>query len=121
MLGSIPAGNAEDANNAVRAAREAFGSWSTTSVPERAGYLKKAAEGLQLRQSEIAMLVSQEVGMPFAYSNVIQVGLPVQSFVSIADVALAFPFELQPQAPDLPGDDRGRPAYFLVSLPSNLQ
>ena len=95
VLGSIPAGNAEDANNAVRAAREAFASWSTTSVPERAGYLKKAAEGLQLRQSEIAMLVSQEVGMPFAYSNVIQVGLPVQSFVSIADVALAFPFERQ--------------------------
>ena len=60
----------------------------------RAGrYLKRAAEGLQLRQTEIATLVSQEVGMPFAYSNVVQVGLPVQSFVSIADVALDFPFE----------------------------
>jgi aldehyde dehydrogenase (NAD+) len=93
VLGSIPAGNAEDADKAVRAAREAFASWSTTSVPERVGYLKKAAEGLQLRQTEIATIVSQEVGMPFAYSNVVQVGLPVQSFVSIADVALGFPFE----------------------------
>src|SRR6516162_4302320 len=82
-------------DKAVRAAREAFASWSTTSPPERAGYLKKAAEGLQLRQTEIAILVSQEVGMPFAYSNVIQAGLPVQSFVSIADVALGFPFERQ--------------------------
>jgi aldehyde dehydrogenase (NAD+) len=61
------------------------------SIP--AGYLKRAAEGLQLRQTEIATMVSQEVGMPFAYSNVIQVGLPVQSFVSIADVVLSFPFE----------------------------
>ena len=47
------------------------------------------------RQTELATLISQEVGMPFAYSNVIQAGLPVQSFVSIADVALSFPFEEQ--------------------------
>jgi aldehyde dehydrogenase (NAD+) len=93
VMGSIPAGNAVDADMAVRAAREAFASWSMTSPAERAGYLKRAAEGLQLRQTEIATLVSQEVGMPFAYSNVIQVGLPVQSFVSIADVVLSFPFE----------------------------
>ena len=92
-MGSIPAGDAVDADKAVRAAREALASWSTTSPAERAGYLKRAAEGLQLRQTEIATLVSQEVGMPFAYSNVIQVGLPVQSFVSIADVVLSFPFE----------------------------
>ena len=92
-MGSIPAGTAEDADAAVRAAREAFDSWSTTPSDQRAGYLKRAAEGLQLRQTEIATLVSQEVGMPFAYSNVVQVGLPVQSFVSIADVALDFPFE----------------------------
>ncbi|MGB9306135.1 MAG: aldehyde dehydrogenase family protein, partial [Mycobacterium sp.] len=65
-IGSIPAGNAADADAAVRAAREAFVSWSTTSPAERAGYLKRAAEGLQLRQTEIATLVSQEVGMPFA-------------------------------------------------------
>ena len=93
VMGSIPAGTAEDADAAVRAARAAFDSWSTTPPDQRAGYLKRAAEGLQLRQTEIATLVSQEVGMPFAYSNVVQVGLPVQSFVSIADVALDFPFE----------------------------
>ncbi|MBT1258336.1 aldehyde dehydrogenase family protein [Rhodococcus erythropolis] len=93
IMGSIPAGNAEDADIAVRAARAAFESWSTTSPAQRAGYLKLAAEQLQLRQSEIASLVSQEVGMPFAYSNVVQVGLPVQSLVSIADLALSFQFE----------------------------
>ena len=31
--------------------------------------------------------------MPFAYSNVIQAGLPVLSFVSMANIALSFPFE----------------------------
>jgi aldehyde dehydrogenase (NAD+) len=48
---------------------------------------------LQSRQSDIAVLVSREVGMPFAYSNVIQAGLPVLSFVSMAELALNFPFE----------------------------
>jgi aldehyde dehydrogenase (NAD+) len=48
---------------------------------------------LQARQSDIAVLVSREVGMPFAYSNVIQAGLPVLSFVSMAELALNFPFQ----------------------------
>lgn len=95
VMGSIPAGDTADANSAVRAARNAFPAWSTAPVDERAGYLKRAAEALLLRQNEIATIISQEVGMPFAYSNVIQVGLPVQSYVSIADVALGFPFERQ--------------------------
>jgi len=43
VMGSIPAGNAQDADEAVRAAREAFGSWSTKSPAERAGYLKRTA------------------------------------------------------------------------------
>lgn len=95
VIGTIPAGNSEDADAAVHAARAAFESWSATPPIERAGYLKRAAEGLQLRQSDIAKVVTQEVGMPFAYSNVIQVGLPVQSFVSIAEIAMSFPFEDQ--------------------------
>ncbi|MDO3649359.1 aldehyde dehydrogenase family protein [Nocardia mangyaensis] len=95
VLATVPAGDADDANAAVAAARAAFPSWAATSPAERAGYLKRAAEALQLRQTEIATLISHEVGMPFAYSNVVQAGLPVQSFVSIADVALSFPFEEQ--------------------------
>lgn len=95
VIATVPVGDAQDANAAVAAARGAFASWSATSPAERAGYLKLAAEALQLRQTEIATLISQEVGMPFAYSNVVQAGLPVQSFVSIAETALAFPFEEQ--------------------------
>lgn len=93
VIGTVVAGTAQDAEAAVAAARAAFGAWSATSPAERAGYLKRAAEELQLRQTEIATLISREVGMPFAYSNVIQAGLPVLSFVSLADIALSFPFE----------------------------
>ncbi|MBB3037092.1 aldehyde dehydrogenase family protein [Hoyosella altamirensis] len=93
VMATIPVGDARDANAAVSAARTAFEAWSATPPAERAGYLKRAAEALQLRQTEIATLISQEVGMPFAYSNVVQAGLPVQSFVSIAEMALSYPFE----------------------------
>ena len=71
-----------------------------------------AAEGIQLRQTEIATLVSQEVGMLFAYSNMVQVGLPVQSFVSIADVALSFP---------LSGGSRSLPAAEAPRCSSRAQ
>lgn len=95
IIGTVTAATAADADAAVAAARAAFGQWAARSPAERAGYLKRAAEELQLRQTEIATLVSREVGMPFGFSNVIQAGLPVLSFVSMADIALSFPFEEQ--------------------------
>jgi aldehyde dehydrogenase (NAD+) len=93
IIGRVTAATAADADSAVAAARAAFPGWSAVPVAERAGYLKRAAEELQRRQTEIATLVSREVGMPFAYSNVIQAGLPVLSFISIAELALSYPFE----------------------------
>ncbi|KXO90173.1 aldehyde dehydrogenase [Tsukamurella pulmonis] len=92
-IGRVAAGTAEDANAAVAAARAAFDGWSRTPLEERIGFLTRAAQALQARQTEIATLVSQEVGMPFAYSNVVQAGLPVQSLVSIAEVASTYAFE----------------------------
>jgi aldehyde dehydrogenase (NAD+) len=93
IIGTVTAATSGDADAAVAAARAAFPEWSALPPGERAGYLQRAAEGLQARQSDIAVLVSREVGMPFAYSNVIQAGLPVLSFVSMAELALNFPFE----------------------------
>ena len=93
IIGTVTAATSGDADAAVAAARAAFPEWSALPSGERAGYLQRAAEGLQSRQSDIAVLVSREVGMPFAYSNVIQAGLPVLSFVSMAELALNFPFQ----------------------------
>lgn len=93
IIGTVTAATSGDADAAVAAARAAFPEWSALPSAERADYLQRAAEGLQSRQSDIAVLVSREVGMPFAYSNVIQAGLPVLSFVSMAELALNFPFQ----------------------------
>ena len=93
VIAQVSAGTADDADAAVAAARAAFPGWSATPLAERIDFLLGAARALQARQTEIATLVSQEVGMPFAYSNVVQAGLPVQSLVSVAEIAAGYAFE----------------------------
>ena len=93
VIGTIPAGTPEDVDRAVRAAAEAFPTWSATSVDERAKVLARIQEGLTARTPEIATIVAQEVGMPFVLSNLIQVGLPVMSFATAGQLATEFSFE----------------------------
>jgi acyl-CoA reductase-like NAD-dependent aldehyde dehydrogenase len=93
IIGTIPAGTPQDVDRAVRAAAEAFPVWSATSVDERAKVLARVQESLTARTPEIATLISQEVGMPFTLSNLIQVGLPVMSFATASQMATEFPFE----------------------------
>ncbi len=93
VIGTIPEGTPEDVDRAARAAADAFAQWSTTSREERAKTLERVQEALTARTSDIATLISQEVGMPFTLSNLIQVGLPVMSFSAAAQLATEFPFE----------------------------
>ena len=46
VIGTIPEGTPEDVDRAVRAAADAFGAWSATSVEERAKTLARVAEAL---------------------------------------------------------------------------
>jgi acyl-CoA reductase-like NAD-dependent aldehyde dehydrogenase len=95
VIGTIPAGTPEDVDRAARCAADAFGEWSTTSRDERSKTLERVKEALTARTTEIATLISQEVGMPFTLSNLIQVGLPVMSFDAAARLATEFPFETE--------------------------
>jgi aldehyde dehydrogenase (NAD+) len=79
-MATIPACTPEDADLAVRAARDAFHSWSQTSREERAGYLAAISAGLGERSDEIAATISQELGMPLTLSRIIQAGLPIGQF-----------------------------------------
>src|SRR6185312_16380905 len=63
IMGSIPEGTSQDVDRAVAAAREAFESWSVTSVDERAEWMSRIAQALGGRKEEIAALIAQEVGM----------------------------------------------------------
>ncbi len=93
VLGTIPAGSAEDVAAAVTAARTAFERWSATSRDERAAFLEKLHRGLLDRAEEIAHIISSELGMPLKLSRRIQVGLPAAVMESFVRLALDAPFE----------------------------
>lgn len=93
VMGSAPAGTVQDAEKAVAAARAAFEGWSQTPVEERAAVLERISAGLSARQGELAQLIAQEVGMPFMFSNMIQVGLPAITFASMAEEIRRYPLE----------------------------
>ena len=93
VIGTVPSGTAEDIDRAVRAARDAFESWSHTSLADRAKFLRAIADGLQERSEELVTLISQEVGSPTWFTQLAQVGLPGIDVASVADIVESYPFE----------------------------
>ncbi|KNE80307.1 MULTISPECIES: aldehyde dehydrogenase family protein [Streptomyces] len=92
VIGSIPAGTAEDVDRAVRAAAQAFETWSQTSPSVRAAHLLRIQQVLEARGEEIARLVASEVGTPVQESRVLQAGLPAFTFGHAADLASGFDY-----------------------------
>jgi acyl-CoA reductase-like NAD-dependent aldehyde dehydrogenase len=95
VLATVPAGTVEDIDRAVAAARRAFPAWAETSVEERAKMLVRVQEALGTRMDELADMITHEVGMPLTLSGLIQVGLPMNTFGSMAQVANDFTWEQQ--------------------------
>jgi len=95
VMGRVPEGTADDINAAVAAAKAAFASWSTTPVAERAQCLQAIADQLKTRQSEIANIISEEVGMPLPLATAVQAGLPIAVANSYVQLLGNFSFEEQ--------------------------
>jgi aldehyde dehydrogenase (NAD+) len=95
VLGRTPDGTPEDVDRAVAAAKEAFPGWADTSPDDRAKYLQRIAEGLQARMEPLAKLITEEMGMPVRLSQIIQVGLPMTTFMSMSQVLQEVKFEEQ--------------------------
>ena len=93
VYGTIPAGTAAEVDKAVKAARDAFTSWSQTPPDKRRTYLEAVAAGLEARADEIAELISHELGAPAAFSKGVQAGLPVMHFKVAAQLLEDFEFE----------------------------
>jgi succinate-semialdehyde dehydrogenase/glutarate-semialdehyde dehydrogenase len=66
VVDSVPAGSAEDVNNAVEAAKRAFPDWSKTDVEKRAAILAKAADLITENAKELAGVLTSEQGKPIA-------------------------------------------------------
>jgi acyl-CoA reductase-like NAD-dependent aldehyde dehydrogenase len=61
-VASIPAGSAEDADRAVRAAQKAYPAWSQTVPRQRGRLLLRIAEALEARIDEMARTIAEETG-----------------------------------------------------------
>ncbi|MGV0806602.1 aldehyde dehydrogenase family protein [Mycolicibacterium setense] len=93
VVGTVPAGTAEDVDGAVRAAQAAFAGWSTTSLADRTKILERISEGLAARSEQIAHTVTTEMGSPITFSRAVQAGLPVGVSATIAAIARDFHWE----------------------------
>lgn len=62
VLGIFQKGTAQDANDALAAARKAFPMWSHTPWQERVKLLRKAAEVMDRRTFEMGVVMAMEVG-----------------------------------------------------------
>ncbi|HWK48757.1 MAG TPA: aldehyde dehydrogenase family protein, partial [Steroidobacter sp.] len=68
-IGTLALGNAADVDQAVRAARNAFASWSKTSGTERASYLRAIAQQIRDKAESLAELSSLNNGKPLSESR----------------------------------------------------
>ncbi|WP_445525043.1 aldehyde dehydrogenase family protein [Streptomyces cyslabdanicus] len=93
VIGTVPAGTAEDVDAAVRAARAALPGWSATPPAERAARLAALRDALAAREEEIAETVTAELGAPPAFARTVHAGLPIAVAGSYADLAATYAFE----------------------------
>ena len=69
LLDTVPAAGAEDAERAVRAAREAFPGWSRTPVYDRAQLAHRFLELVDANREELAVCLSRESGKKISQSR----------------------------------------------------
>ncbi|WP_338694864.1 aldehyde dehydrogenase family protein [Streptomyces sp. Q6] len=93
VIGHVPAGNAEDVDAAVRAARAAFPGWAATPPAERAARIAALRDVLVARKDEIAETVTAELGAPLPFSQAVHAGVPILVAGSYAELAATYAFE----------------------------
>jgi acyl-CoA reductase-like NAD-dependent aldehyde dehydrogenase len=93
VFATVPAGTADEAAQAVAAARAAFPAWAALPLETRAAYLDKISTGLKARTDELATVIAREVGMPLKMARPVQVGGPVWNWANFAKLARAFEWE----------------------------
>jgi aldehyde dehydrogenase (NAD+) len=95
IVGRVPAPGRDDVDRAVQAARDAFddGPWPRWAPAERAAVLRRIADGLEQRGTELARLVTTENGTPIAISGAAQVLGAIPHLRAHADLAEGYEFE----------------------------
>lgn len=82
VIAQIAMGNAEDVDKAVAAAKDAFESFSQTTVEYRLELLGKIMAGIQARQGDLAAAISDEMGAPSWLAKAAQAPMGMAHFAT---------------------------------------
>ncbi|SON59713.1 3-succinoylsemialdehyde-pyridine dehydrogenase [Mycobacterium simulans] len=93
VSGKIALGSAADVDKAVKAARTAFATWSTSSRAERLDLLRAILAEYQKRSADLGEAVSEEMGAPPSLGSGTQVYLGLGQLTNAIDALKNFSFE----------------------------
>ncbi|MFI7609885.1 aldehyde dehydrogenase [Nonomuraea terrae] len=118
VVGRVPDGTAEDMDRAVAAAREAFdhGPWPRMTFAERAEVIARLAAIYNERQSEMAQLITEEMGSPITFSNLAQAPQPLGMLQFYAELGRTFEQEEQRQGVFGPITVRREPVGVVAAV-----
>jgi len=92
VIGKISSGTEEDVNRAVRAAKEAFPSFSKISVDDRIKLLEDIAAEYENRKDDLVKIMTEELGAPITKSEEIHYQTGLKHFKQAAEELKTFEF-----------------------------
>jgi acyl-CoA reductase-like NAD-dependent aldehyde dehydrogenase len=95
VFAEVAEASEQDIDGAVKAAAEAYPSWSTTAVEERVSYLEAISQGIADRTEELARSIAREVGSPIRMARAVQVGNPIAIIAGTTAALRDFEFQEQ--------------------------
>lgn len=94
VIASVPSGNRDDMDRAIRAARRAFdsGPWPSTPLEERIAVLLRFRDLVTERAEDFAQLITEQMGCPITQARTIQVPAPIAVLEGYVEDAQEYPF-----------------------------
>ncbi|MBY7144150.1 aldehyde dehydrogenase family protein [Virgibacillus sp. NKC19-3] len=92
VTGRISLGTKEDLDRAVKAARDAFPSFSTTTKEYRAELLERIAREYENRKDELIEVIKEELGSPVSMTEKVHYNMGLQHFRETAKLLRDFEF-----------------------------
>jgi acyl-CoA reductase-like NAD-dependent aldehyde dehydrogenase len=104
-VAEVSAASPDDVDKAVAAARQAFddGPWPQLEPDERVEAVRRLAEVYGQRRSEMADVITAEIGAPISFAQRAQVALPWTMMTAFCDLAEGYPW--RESRPGLYGSD----------------
>lgn len=92
VIGKISSGTKEDVDRAVAAAKDAFPTFSKTSVDDRIKLLEDIANEYENRKDDLIKIITEELGAPITKSEKIHYQMGLQHFRQAAEELKTFKF-----------------------------